>query len=226
MDMNTTLIQIEPIIENDKLAVLLGGSKQRRLSRSINTKVTTLEQRLGRLIQPRLHCRIVKARTKDDATVHLEDGVEFRSAKLSRALRDAEKIVCFIGTIGFDVEKEIGRLLDEHKLSEAYILDAMASVAVEDMVEQFHQDMEAKCRNESKTATFRFSPGYCDWPITEQKKLFSVFDAEEIGVELLDSCLMEPRKSISGVFGIAPPGLALHNPCLHCREKNCTARRT
>ena len=141
-------------------------------------------------------------------------------------MRDAEKIVCFIGTIGFDVEKEIGRLLVEHKLSEAYILDAMASVAVEDMVEQFHQVMEAKCRNESKTVTFRFSPGYCDWPITEQKKLFSVFDAEEIGVELLDSCLMEPRKSISGVFGIAPPGSAPHNPCLHCREKNCTARRT
>jgi hypothetical protein len=149
MDMNATLVHIEPTIENDKLAALLGGSKQRRLSRSINTKVTTLEQSLDRLIQPRLHYRIVKARTKDDATVHLEDGVEFRSAKLSRALRDAEKIVCFIGTIGFDVDKEIGRLLDEHKLSEAYILDAMASVSVEDMVEQFHQDMEAKCRNES-----------------------------------------------------------------------------
>ncbi|MEE9529870.1 MAG: vitamin B12 dependent-methionine synthase activation domain-containing protein [Syntrophobacteria bacterium] len=62
--------------------------------------------------------------------------------------------------------------------------------------------------------------------MTEQKKLFSVFDAEEIGVELLDSCLMEPRKSISGVFGIAPPGSPPHSPCLHCREKNCTARRT
>ena len=226
MDMNATLVQIEPAIENGKLAVLLGGSKRRRLSRSINSKVTTLEQSLDELIQPRLHYRIMKARTKDDATVHLEDDVEFRSAKLSRALRDAEKIVCFIGTIGFDIEKEISRLLDEHKLSEAYILDAMASVAVEDMVEQFHQDMAAKCSNESKTVTFRFSPGYCDWSITEQKKLFSVFDAEQIGVELLDSCLMEPRKSISGVFGIAPPGSTLHNPCLHCREKNCNARRT
>lgn len=85
MDMNATLVQIEPAIENDKLAILLGGSKQRRLSRSINTKVTTLEQGLDRLIQPLLHYRIVRARTKDDATVHLDDGVEFRSAKLSRA---------------------------------------------------------------------------------------------------------------------------------------------
>jgi cobalamin-dependent methionine synthase I len=167
----------------------------------------------------------VKARIKDDGTVHLDDAVVFRSAKLSKAVRDAEEIVCFVGTIGFAIEKEISRLLDEHKLSEAYILDAMGSVAVEDMVEQFHQGMAAKCRDESKTVTFRFSPGYCDWPITEQKKLFSVFDAEKIGVELLDSCLMKPRKSISGVFGIAPPGSARHNPCRHCREKNCKARR-
>jgi hypothetical protein len=218
MDMNATLIQIEPTIENDKLAVLLGGSKQRRLSRSINTKVTTLEQSLDRLIQPRLHYRIVKARTTDDATVHLEDAVEFRSAKLSRALRDAEKIVCFIGTIGFDVEKEIGRLLDEHKLSEAYILDAMASVAVEDMVEQFHQVMEAKCRNRSKTVTFRFSPGYCDWPITEQKKLFS-FGFLPHGAKKVDFGSLWDSSSWIGPPQSLPP---LSREKLH-RAKNLTA---
>ncbi|MBE9572223.1 MAG: hypothetical protein IMF11_16465 [Proteobacteria bacterium] len=94
------------------------------------------------------------------------------------------------------------------------------------MVEKFHQRITAKYESENKGVTLCFSPGYCDWPITEQKKIFTLFDSNATGIELLDSCMMRPRKSISGVFGIYNDiQKAPYNPCLDCSKKNCNGRR-
>ena len=109
-------------------------------------------------------------------------------------------------------------------------MDAMGSVAVENMVEKFHQCMRIKYTAEGKKATLRFSPGYCDWPLTDQKKLFSFFDSFQLNVKLTDSCLMQPRKSISGVFGVISPDMSLpahpYNPCSECERFDCIARRS
>jgi hypothetical protein len=51
-------------------------------------------------------------------------------------------------------------------------------------------------------------------------------DNDEIGVRISDSCLMSPRKSISGVFGIVPENSPLYNPCIDCRKTHCEARRS
>jgi cobalamin-dependent methionine synthase I len=134
--------------------------------------------------------------------------------------------VCFVGTIGTEVENEINSLLGKQKLADAYILDAMASVAVENMIDRFQDLMENRYSAEDRTVTLRFSPGYCDWPVTQQKKLFNIFESRQLKVELLDSCLMKPRKSISGVFGITPQKCTSYNPCRDCPIRNCDSRRS
>ena len=225
MDRTTDSIHIQPTIENDHLANLLGGPKKKRLPKSIFKKVQAARHKLNRLIQPSLHYRIVKPSAVDNSVVQLNETVKFTSVKLARTLEDAEKIVCFVGTIGTAVENEIGRLLGKQRLAKAYILDAMASVAVENMVDRFQDLMESRFRAEDSTVTLRFSPGYCDWPVTQQKKLFNIFDPETLEVELLDSCLMKPRKSISGVFGITPQDSVSYNPCRDCPSPNCDSRR-
>lgn len=226
MDGTTASIQIQPTIENDKLAKLLGRQKHERLPKSILKKVQAARQKLNRLMKPSLHYRIVKPGVMDKAVVQLDETVEFTSAKLAKTLKNAEKIVCFVGTIGTGVEDEINRLMGKQKLADAYILDAMASVAVEDMIDRFQDLMENRFNAEDSTVTLRFSPGYCDWPVTQQKKLFNIFDPNQLDIELLDSCLMKPRKSISGLFGIAPQNSASYNPCRNCPIRNCDSRRS
>ena len=225
MDRKTASIQIQPVIENDELAKLLGGQKNKSLPKSIRKKVQAARQKLNKLIKPSLHYRIVKPRVMDNDVVQLDETVEFTSAKLTNTLKNAEKIVCFVGTIGTGVESEINRLLSKQKLADAYILDAMASVAVENMVDRFQDLMENKFTVEDRSITLRFSPGYCDWPVSQQKKLFTIFDTEEIDVELLDSCLMKPRKSVSGVFGVTPQESESYNPCRDCLTRDCDSRR-
>ena len=180
MDRTIASIHIQPTIENDKLAKLLGGQKKKRLPKSISRKVRTARQKLKKLIKPSLHYRIVKPSVTDNAAVQLNETVEFTSAKLAQTLKNAEKMVCFVGTIGNDVENEINRLLGNQKLADAYILDSMGSVAVENMIDRFQELMENRFSAEDRTVTLRFSPGYCDWPVTQQKKLFNIFDPKQL----------------------------------------------
>ena len=182
MDRTTTSIHIQPTIENDELVRLLGGHKKMSLPKSVRRKVQNARKKLNKLIKPKLHYRILKPKVRDKDVVHLDETVEFTSPKLAKTLKNAEKIVCFVGTIGTDVENEINRLLGKQKLAEAYILDAMASVAVENMIDRFQDLMEDRFNAGDSTVTLRFSPGYCDWPLIQQKKLFNIFDPEELKV--------------------------------------------
>jgi hypothetical protein len=225
MDNTTASIHIQPTIETHQLAKLLSGQQKKSLPKSISKKVQSARRKLKRLIKPSLHYRIVKPSVMDKDVIQLDETVKFTSAKLAETLKNAEKIVCFVGTIGTEVEKEINRLLGKQKLADAYILDAMASVAVENMIDRFQELMEKRFNAEDSTVTLRFSPGYCDWPVTQQKKLFNIFDPKQLDVELLDSCLMKPRKSISGVFGITPQESITYNPCRDCPTRNCESRR-
>lgn len=222
-------MEITSIIEKDELAKLLGTDKFGNVSRSTCTKIDKLEAVFDELIDPSLYHQNLGVDSVKKGAVHLEEGPEFKSPKLSKTLKGCESIVCYIATLGDDIEDEIKRLLNDKCLAEAYILDAMASVAVDNMVTTFHQRMKNKYEDQSKQVTLCFSPGYCDWPITDQKKLFSMFDSNELDVELTDSCFMQPRKSISGVFGITTfnsnQSTHSYNPCLECNRRDCSERR-
>jgi hypothetical protein len=68
------------------------------------------------------------------------------------------------------------------------------------------------------------SPGSLeDWPVTEQKPLFSLFRTEKdpIGVKLTEYMLMIPRKSISGIYF---PTEVTFFSCQLCSRERCPAR--
>jgi hypothetical protein len=69
------------------------------------------------------------------------------------------------------------------------------------------------------------SPGsLTDWPIEEQKPLFSLFGEEEtpIGVKLSKHLLMLPAKSISGIY--FPTEVSFFS-CQLCQRDNCPGRK-
>jgi hypothetical protein len=222
-------ITINPSVETNELSRHFGASGCQGFSHSLSTKVESYSKRLDELLIPQLHYQIEKIDNIGKESVSINGDTTFRSRKLTRALKDSDEIVCFVATVGSTIEDEIDRLMAQRRLSEAYVLDTMGSVAVENMVEQFHQCEEPLFLPENRSVTLRFSPGYCDWPVTDQKKLFGLFDSEVTGVELLDSCLMQPRKSISGVFGLyhslTSHSSVPYNPCRHCKKMDCIARR-
>jgi hypothetical protein len=218
-------MEIIPTIKKNELAKSLGSNEFDNISRSTRLKIEKLEPVFEKFVKPSLYHQNTGIDSVEKGTVYLEEGPEFKSPKLSKMLKDCDDIICYIITLGDGVEGEIKRLMDQKHMSDAYILDAMASVAADNMVETFHRRMKAEYKKQGKQVTLCFSPGYCDWPITEQKKLFRLLDSQNVDVDLNDSCLMSPRKSISGVFGIHSNGETPYNPCWDCNRADCLARR-
>jgi hypothetical protein len=224
-----TKLEIKPDIDLHELGRFLGGRKTATFSSRVSMKIEQMKKIFRKRLRPQLFYRRIPVQAVKDDSVHLGDGQVLKSRKLSRVMKDCKDVICFVATIGPSVETEIKKLMDKKKLSEAYILDSMGSVAVEDIVEKFHTNMGNNLRAKEQGVTFRFSPGYCDWPIADQKKLFSIFNAQKLDVHLNDSCIMQPRKSISGIFGLLPlnsaPCRGPCNPCDECNKRGCIARR-
>ncbi len=78
------------------------------------------------------------------------------------------------------------------------------------------------------SALLRYSPGYCGWHITGQKKLFEELKPESIGITLNSSYLMQPIKSISGVMISGDKNIHFFENnfsfCADCKTISCKER--
>lgn len=221
-------ISITPQLENMRIVDRVGGKSIRDISHAAKRRIQTVKDRFTDLVKSDIHYKTYPIRSIDGESIRLSTGQQFCSQKLATTLEPCRELIAFVATIGGKLEKEIATLTDRNRSSMAYIMDAIGSVAVESTVEQFQKLQARAYKKTSQYVTLRFSPGYCDWSIEEQKKLFSLFDSDEISVELSDSCLMHPRKSISGVFGVTPPmrsSFHRYNPCKACNKTGCDGRR-
>ncbi len=212
-------------ISKEDVFRLLGQRNESAPSRTAK-RLSAFMKRASRLVKPRVLYSTRKIKEVGNGAVTLEGGIFLRSGKLSKTLGKCDTATVFLATIGSGIDRVIKDLSDDNKLSEAYIYDAIGSVAVEGVVDEFQNKFDLALSDNRKSTTMRFSPGYCDWNIKEQKKIFEVLDGEAAGVSLSPSFLMNPRKSVSGVFGIKPgPVAARPNPCTMCSKESCIARR-
>ena len=84
--------------------------------------------------------------------------------------------------------------------AKAMALQAAAAAKNEDVCDSLEKEIKAA---HGVTLRRRYSPGYFDLDITEQKKLFRLVDiTKRIGLTLTDSCEMVPTKSVTAFIGI------------------------
>ncbi len=106
-------------------------------------------------------------------------------------------------TIGVRVEQILMRY-EVTNMADAVIMDACASVAVENVCDQFEEEMREQLENEGLFLTSRFSPGYGDLPIDTQIRMCEVLNtSRRIGLTVTDRYIMVPRKSVTAVMGIS-----------------------
>lgn len=109
----------------------------------------------------------------------------------------AVEIALGVLTIGPRLEEECARELGDGDLLRGLILDALGSSAVVQVFRAVERRIVAEGLARGLWPSRRYSPGYRDWPLEEQRFLFSKVDAAAIGVRLNESCMMIPRKSNS-----------------------------
>jgi len=151
----------------------------------------------------------------------------FESGVIAQLLRPCLKVAVLLVTIGSHLEETACRLAEDGLILQASVLDAIGSDAVEKVADSVQDMIRETSHTEGFVISRRFSPGYCDWDISQQGGIFRAVNGYLVGVQLTDRCLMIPRKSISGIVGIGPPegNIENYNPCKTCDKDDCCGRR-
>ena len=180
------------------------------------------------LVEPSYTYSIFDIRQVKESIVLIDDSIIFESHVISQVLKPCTKVAIFTLTIGDRLEKMIAQLGDKGLIMESFILDAIASSLTEKAADFVHGIIGELAQLRGLSISRRFSPGHCDWDISQQKLIFKALKGISAGIQLSDDYLMKPEKSVSGIIGIGPHDseVASCNPCKTCDKLTCTWRRT
>lgn len=159
----------------------------------------------------------VDGRSIDGVTI---DGVPFTSRTLRTNLDKVQRVFPFVATCGRELD-QIAREPDD--FLKQFWLDVIKT-AVLGVAREFLTEHLTRRYALGKTATM--SPGSGDatvWPIEQQAPLFRLLGdvREQIGVELTDTFLMIPNKTVSGVRF---PTEIDFRTCQLCHREVCPSR--
>ena len=167
-------------------------------------------------------------------------GVSFDSRDLALRQRGAKELAAFIVTAGPRLEQEAEKLIQGRDSALGYILDVFASAAVDILAYKVRELIQnyalskgyqaithgicigKKCpvyRDCGGVLVYWWSPGYGDWNVLENKKLFSIVDGNQVGVCVRESGMMTPRKSYTCVLPIGPQGEKSPKKCVEWKRE-------
>jgi hypothetical protein len=164
------------------------------------------------------------------AEVYRGEGRNAPGTPLAEVYPKARRLALFAVTVGARVTADIRALFERNEPALAAMLDSVASAAADRLADLLGPRYLAWI-GEAGTGGWRalsYSPGYCGWHVTGQRRLFAQLQPGEIGVTLNASCLMQPLKSVSGVLVAGPQEIHVFAPsypfCTECRDQTCRGR--
>ena len=158
-------------------------------------------------------------------TVDLPDEELTAGEDIKRHLEGCRRAVLLCATLGAEVDRLI-RVAQIRDMAAAVVLDSMASVAIEQVCQRADELIAAQLPG--CFLTFRFSPGYGDYPIELQKTFLTRLDApRKIGLSASDSYLLIPAKSVTAIAGVSEkPIPQKKRGCAVCNlRETCQYRR-
>jgi hypothetical protein len=139
--------------------------------------------------------------------------------------KNVEKIAVTLCTAGPNIDLLSKSHLDQGETLLGYCLDALGAVIVEKVLENVRFRLRNSMRLSGYAITACYCPGYCDWQLSEQTKIFNLLPGGFCNVALSNSCLMIPLKSISGLIGIGMGVQEDFPQCRICSMHKCHLRK-
>ena len=136
-------------------------------------------------------------------------------------LREATCFAVFTATVGAGFDQWCHHLRTNDDMVGLFVADSLGSVLAEACVGLMVKNLETEMAEAGLKISNNYSPGYCDWPLTDQARLFGLLPGDFCGITLTDSCLMLPVKSVSGIIGIGPDIRKRPYGCDICNMKTC-----
>lgn len=220
-------VDVDIEIDKKRVCHYIGYEDDKNLSARISSLIDDYAEHAHSLINP-LYSYVIKDVEWARGPISLINGpIIFKSRIIAQLLERCPQVSIFLVTIGKYLEETAFQLARDGLILQATVLDAIGSNAVE-KVANFAQDrIKEVAKARGLVTSRRFSPGYCDWNIGQQRMLFYALTGNTVGIRLTGECLMIPQKSISGIMGIGPANANVenYNPCKFCNKQDCPGRR-
>lgn len=124
-----------------------------------------------------------------------------RGKDISEHLNGCFGTALLCATLGDGVDKLL-RTVQTEDMAKALTADALASAAVEQVCDIAEKEIGERFAD--KFTTWRFSPGYGDFPLECQGDFLTAVNAmRTVGVCVTDGGLLTPTKSVTAVIGIS-----------------------
>lgn len=177
------------------------------------------------LLEPTVVYRQLPVKRCDERGLFLEPGIEFRSPVFSAYAGGARDAIVFVLTIGDSFGTKVAEFLETEDILEALFLETAGWLGLEDATRRFARHLREVASRQGSRITRRLGPGYSyktgsgltEWDLRDQHRLFAAFGDALLPVELLESGVMLPKLSRSGLYGVVP-----RTPI---RRKDCTPLR-
>lgn len=142
----------------------------------------------------------ITERTLDTVTIgnHL-----IESRNLAELLVDSEEVALMASTIGGEIISRIEYEIQKENSFKAVIFDSTASQMADKTVAWVMDFINKSITKRAKELTsFRYSPGYGDLDLKYQKVFFKELNLEKLGINLTESYMMTPEKSVTAICGV------------------------
>lgn len=157
----------------------------------------------------------------DKDTIRIEDQVFHPSKIILTQFKNADTFALFICTAGHEIMVHSKEVSANGDYLLGYVYDVIGSVAVDKATDKLQESLKMDTLETGLKISDRFSPGYCEWSVAEQQKLFKLMPENFCGVKLSESSLMSPIKSVNGIIAMGKQVKQSGYQCRWCSEKNC-----
>lgn len=158
-------------------------------------------QKVMELAKPQASCQ----QCFYDNTSHLvlcDNPFTVSSQAARRLIEDSAIVLMYAVTLGEAVEKEIDKLFMDKEITRGLALDSAVAVATANYTKQLADTLDEASADKGYKAVWAMSPGTGDWPAAQTANIAQAVHAEQIGVSLLPSGMLMPRKTVAGMIGL------------------------
>ena len=136
-------------------------------------------------------------------SVTLENGDKFNSASLAELLKFSHAVLLTASTVGCGIVDASAAASGAGEGVKALVYDAVGSEMADEAIGWIHGYVAQQFKRGSEKLTRRrFSPGYGDLELENQKIIYDILKLEKLGIRLNESLIMAPEKSVTAVAGI------------------------
>lgn len=147
-------------------------------------------------VNPKTLHRIFDCTVTDDRLI-IGDYI-FNSKRLADNLKGCRRVCIFGATLGTECDRLL-RTYSATDITRSMVLQACLASKIEEVCDSLEDTLKA----DGMSLRLRYSPGYFDLDITENKKIFDLLElTKRIGLAITDTCQMVPTKSVTAFIGI------------------------